>query len=294
MLISENRILGTTMQATASGVVPMAVQQGDKVTWRGETCTVQYMHVDGTGKLDLKRPTGFLGFGGGQVEYGVLPQNVLDASGRALSKPKKPLPEELLHAAQSCNEEELQRLIAAGGDVNAFDAQNPHAREYMARPLHRMYFNGNPKRGIARMLVEAGADVNAEDKDKMTPLHLACRYRAELARVLLDAGADLTAKDKDVRAPRPRALPRRRAACARARARGCAAVADTDASARVTVAGCARAAAVVGGGSRGAAGGGGVRACVRRVSVARGGGGARQGRAWVWRLAVVRMRRCAL
>ena len=41
--------------------------------------------------------------------------------------------------------------------------------------------------GVAKLLLERGADMNAQDKDDATPLHLACYRRwLDIARVLLD------------------------------------------------------------------------------------------------------------
>ena len=50
---------------------------------------------------------------------------------------------------------------------------------------------------IARLLLEQGVDVNAQMKDKATPLHMvAFSGNVELARVLLDLGADAHAVDE--------------------------------------------------------------------------------------------------
>jgi ankyrin repeat protein len=50
--------------------------------------------------------------------------------------------------------------------------------------------------GVARLLLERGADVNARAKDGLTPLHAASSF-AELAavRLLLEHGADVKAED---------------------------------------------------------------------------------------------------
>jgi len=50
---------------------------------------------------------------------------------------------------------------------------------------------------IAKVLIAAGAKVNAGDNDRETPLHTAAtRGRANVAEVLLEAGADVNARDE--------------------------------------------------------------------------------------------------
>ena len=50
---------------------------------------------------------------------------------------------------------------------------------------------------IAKVLIAAGAKVNAADKDRETPLHnAATRGRTNVAEVLLEAGADVNARDE--------------------------------------------------------------------------------------------------
>jgi len=56
--------------------------------------------------------------------------------------------------------------------------------EYNGTPLH---FAKNTEQ--TRVLIEAGADVNAEDNNGYTPLHFA--ETAEQVRVLIEAGADV-------------------------------------------------------------------------------------------------------
>jgi hypothetical protein len=66
---------------------------------------------------------------------------------------------------------------------------------------------------LAKMLIEAGADLDAKDSDKWTPLHLAAEYNhPELAKMLIEAGADVNAEDKNKRAPWDLANPQMREA----------------------------------------------------------------------------------
>jgi ankyrin repeat protein len=63
-------------------------------------------------------------------------------------------------------------------------------------PLHLASRDGHV--GVARVLLEHGADVMAQDADMMTPLHLASgRGHVDVARVLLEYNADVNAQDAD-------------------------------------------------------------------------------------------------
>ena len=55
--------------------------------------------------------------------------------------------------------------------------------------------------GVAKLLLERGADMDARDEDNTIPLHLACsRGRLNIAKVLLEAKAQ-TENDADVVPP---------------------------------------------------------------------------------------------
>ena len=102
-----------------------------------------------------------------------------------------------LHAAAAGYRVEIAKvLLAAGADVNA--AGN-HRR---SGPLHYAA-DGGPERdterqgAMIRLLLKAGADVHAQDKNGATPLHRAGRTRcAEAVKCLLEAGADATIRNK--------------------------------------------------------------------------------------------------
>ena len=62
-----------------------------------------------------------------------------------------------------------------------------------ARPLHRAVYNNNTE--ALRILLEAGADVNAHDGNGIRPLHRAVyNNNPEALRILLEAGADVNAQ----------------------------------------------------------------------------------------------------
>jgi ankyrin repeat protein len=55
---------------------------------------------------------------------------------------------------------------------------------------------------IARMLIDAGADVNIQNVWDNTPLHRAALYgKIDIARILIDAGARKDIRDEDGRIP---------------------------------------------------------------------------------------------
>jgi len=56
--------------------------------------------------------------------------------------------------------------------------------------------------GVIQLLLEHGADVNAQAKDGSTPLHEASRFgTAKTARLLLEHGASVEVKDAQGRTP---------------------------------------------------------------------------------------------
>src|SRR6185369_15247269 len=102
-------------------------------------------------------------------------------------------------AAAGYRVEIVKLLLAAGADPNA--AKNMRK----SGPLHYAadgFITGpvwDAKRQVMtiRCLLDAGADINAQDKNGATPLHRAVRTRCVAAvKFLLAAGADPTMKNK--------------------------------------------------------------------------------------------------
>jgi ankyrin repeat protein len=63
-------------------------------------------------------------------------------------------------------------------------------------PLHLAAIKGNEE--TARMLIDAGADLNLQDEDGYTPLNWAARVgKIEIVRMLIAAGADVNLQNED-------------------------------------------------------------------------------------------------
>jgi ankyrin repeat protein len=91
------------------------------------------------------------------------------------------------------HEEAVRLLLARGANPNLA------ARNAMkVAAIHAATAAGSF--GIARLLIEAGADVNAVQQAGFTPLHAAAMTgQVDLAKLLLDRGADPGARTDDGR-----------------------------------------------------------------------------------------------
>ena len=92
-------------------------------------------------------------------------------------------------AVMTGNMEALKQHIAAGSNLNEKDPLGGSS------PLISASLFG--KTAMAKMLIEAGADLNFQNNDGSTALHTASFFcRPEIVRMLLDKGADKTIKNK--------------------------------------------------------------------------------------------------
>ena len=109
-----------------------------------------------------------------------------------------------LHVAAAAYETEVvQRLIAAGADVQARNRRGATALHYAAdsRPGVPRW---NPEAQAATIacLIGAGADPNCLDRSGVAPLHRAVRTRSAAAvQALLEGGADARLKNKSGSTP---------------------------------------------------------------------------------------------
>lgn len=107
----------------------------------------------------------------------------------------------LLHLAVGLDDREVvAELIRDGVDVNLPNKSDEMGNENETA-LHAAAWWGRPE--MAKILIDAGANVNAVDKDRSTPLHEAVRMgKIRVARLLLERGANLDAKDNKGVTPR--------------------------------------------------------------------------------------------
>ena len=107
-----------------------------------------------------------------------------------------PPPRSHLHYAASWGLHSIVEFLVIG------HLQDVHSRSLIdnATPLHLASRYGHIK--VARFLLERGADLTAQNKDRETPLHVASRDgQVEVAHLLIERGADVSAQDKDGKTP---------------------------------------------------------------------------------------------
>ena len=103
-----------------------------------------------------------------------------------------------LHYAVFCGLYDVVKVLAAEYP------QDVNSRSFIGEetPLHLTSRAGAGHIDLARLLIEHGANVAAQDKDGTTPLHRASEEgHVDLARLLIEHGADVAAQDKYGTAP---------------------------------------------------------------------------------------------
>jgi uncharacterized protein len=94
----------------------------------------------------------------------------------------------LHYAAFFGKAESAKTLIEAGAEVNVYSENPLHVQPLHSAAAGRHY-------EVCRILLAAGADVNARQQDAYTPLHEAAQHGDfELVELFLSAGADPTAR----------------------------------------------------------------------------------------------------
>ena len=97
---------------------------------------------------------------------------------------------ELLDAVKANDAGRVQAAISAGADINENDV-------YMGSPLHIAVARGKVE--IAKLLLDAGADIEAAAKgslNKAHPLHIAARVNGvAIAALLIERGAKVDSRD---------------------------------------------------------------------------------------------------
>ena len=105
-----------------------------------------------------------------------------------------------LHAAAAGHRVDIAKLLLdAGADPNSVLNHRRSGPLHYAADGYIVSELWNEKNQVAmiRLLLKAGAEIDAQDKNGATPLHRAVRTRCAAAvKCLLDAGADATLKNK--------------------------------------------------------------------------------------------------
>jgi len=99
----------------------------------------------------------------------------------------------LYYACAMGHSEGVRLLLEAGAAPNVKNTgtSEPNGRT----PLHCACYNGNLV--LAKLLLDARADVDARDRSRVTPLHLGCYNKNPgMIKLLLDHGADPNARDE--------------------------------------------------------------------------------------------------
>jgi ankyrin repeat protein len=95
--------------------------------------------------------------------------------------------------------EKLERLIAHGADVNRPAANDGRTALHVAAGWG---YKGERSLTVIRILLASGADIDARDMQRQTPLHWAAQEgNRDAAELLVQNGADQTVRDNGGKAP---------------------------------------------------------------------------------------------
>ncbi|WP_226034410.1 ankyrin repeat domain-containing protein [Aquitalea palustris] len=97
----------------------------------------------------------------------------------------------LLHTVKSA--EMAETLINAGAKVNVTNSNSPEATIQKGTPLHYAVIKQDP--ALMELLIARGANINAVDASRRTPLHYAEARSEKLAAILLQHGANTEMRD---------------------------------------------------------------------------------------------------
>jgi len=106
-------------------------------------------------------------------------------------KQENPVPEVDLHTAVLTEDlEVIRQHIKAGSDLNVLEPTRK------STPLITAAYLGRTE--AAKILINAGADINYKNSDGSTALHTAIAFiKTKVAKILIDAGIDLNIKNND-------------------------------------------------------------------------------------------------
>ena len=117
-------------------------------------------------------------------------------------KAQQKLDNKLYEAVQKGNVEQVKKLLEKGANPNSYYFGAYDAREYYETPLLAlMHYSKDDKQAleIMKVLINAGADVNARNRSYSTALHY--NYGIEKLKLLVQAGADVNARNMYGRTP---------------------------------------------------------------------------------------------